>query len=33
MITKAKMLWSFIKFIELIIEEMYGEQSGEYLYR
>ena len=32
MITKGKMLWSFIKLSQLISKEMYEDQSGEFQY-
>ena len=31
MIKKGKMLWSFIKFSQLFLKEMYGDQSGEFV--
>ena len=31
MITKGKMLWSFIKLSQLISKEMYEDQSGEFV--
>ena len=30
MITKEKMPWSFIKFSQLILKKMYGDQFGEF---
>ena len=32
MITKEKMLWSFIKFSPLILKGMYEDQSGEFVW-
>ena len=29
---KKKMLWSYIKFYELILKEMYGDQVGAFAY-
>ena len=31
MITKEKMLWSAIKFSQLILKEMYEDQFGEFV--
>ena len=29
---KEKMLWSYIKFYELILKDMYGDQVGAFAY-
>ena len=31
LITKERMLWSFTKFSQLFLKEMYGDQSGEFV--
>ena len=31
MITKKKMHWSFIKFSQPILEEVYGDKCGEFV--
>ena len=32
LMTKGRMLWSFIKFSQLFLKEMYGDQFGEFVF-